>query len=481
MGVLISNDGQVTLPCALLTLGIPFLAIGKYRCDKENFPFCSSSTLDAENKGDASSILTETISSLLKVSNQPFQLTIGIFFISISFIIITMESNFFKSILKRRGKFVMTEEEIETELMSTHYTFEEIVQQISDAASQYTQRFLENVAANVRMESCKETSKLNRKVVCCLNSLALKIDSETKKYIDGNEKDSKETCQRKEQLLLSSQEASYKMLRLANISDQIICAALSLLALTAKYDIIRERHLKKSTHYSLDLPIQVMRLSLTRTKDQDIKPNVINEEKEEQKEQFAAEVQRKGCLYLGALADGHVEIANQIVQNNGLEAILEGIYWFRYHLHVINWGLWAIFILCYDHVANKCEFIRLNGIGKVLRVMKNVLSDDENNDNEINDIDQNKEGLEVARHGVAILFDLMRHDSTSGQSGNEIALNFMQIRKIALNAGLHDVIIVAMNKFPDNTQIMMMGQQMLIATGYTGQMPQFQGAIVPKR
>jgi hypothetical protein len=46
---------------------------------------------------------------------------------------------------------------------------------------------------------------------------------------------------------------------------------------------------------------------------------------------------------------------------------------------------------------------------------------------------------------------------------------------MALNAGLHHVVVDAMHSFRENTEIMMMGQQMLIATGYTGDIPEFAG------
>jgi len=45
---------------------------------------------------------------------------------------------------------------------------------------------------------------------------------------------------------------------------------------------------------------------------------------------------------------------------------------------------------------------------------------------------------------------------------------------------LHDTVKSAMLAFGDNTEIMMMGQQMLIATGYAGDIPEFAGSLVPK-
>ena len=80
---------------------------------------------------------------------------------------------------------------------------------------------------------------------------------------------------------------------------------------------------------------------------------------------------------------------------------------------------------------------------------------------------------EVARHGIAILFDVLRYDDTNP------GVDFAHIRRVSLNAGMHEVVKTAMLIFDDNTEIMMMGQQMLIATGFTGDMPKFAGPLVP--
>ena len=45
---------------------------------------------------------------------------------------------------------------------------------------------------------------------------------------------------------------------------------------------------------------------------------------------------------------------------------------------------------------------------------------------------------------------------------------------MALNAGLHDVMVNAMNEFETSMEIVMMGQEMLVATGYQGEIPRFQ-------
>ena len=245
-------------------------------------------------------------------------------------------------------------------------------------------------------------------------------------------------------------------------------------ALCAKCDSVRKRHLKNKESYELRLPISIMHSSLQRSKNIE----------EEEKEQLAAEIQRKGCIFLGGLSDGNKNLASHIVQCGGLECILESLDWFRYHLYVINWSLWSIFNLCYDHMGNKGELIRLDGVGKICRAMKNVLAnqDEEQKDSNIDDkdyhdVEDEEDHLDIARHGIAILFDLLRYDAKSS-SNSTSSFNFIHARRVALNAGLHDVLVIAMKRFSDNTQIMMMGQQMLIATGYMGEIPSFQGSLV---
>lgn len=237
------------------------------------------------------------------------------------------------------------------------------------------------------------------------------------------------------------QEAAYSIFRMYSNDDEAVAAAISLNALVAKDEQVRERHLHEADVYGFNVPIDAMKSALKRGKD-------VTVEKEER---LSAELQRKACLMLGALADNDSEIAAKIVEEGGLEAILDALQWYRFHEAVVNWGLWAVFVLCYEHAGNKQELIRLSGIPAVCLVMKN-----------------NPDALEVSRHGTAILFDLLRdaHDDSLSRVA--------QVRKIALNAGLHDVLVNAMNEFDTSMEIVMMGQEMLVATGYQGEIPRYQ-------
>jgi hypothetical protein len=57
----------------------------------------------------------------------------------------------------------------------------------------------------------------------------------------------------------------------------------------------------------------------------------------------------------------------KIVEEDGLIAILDAIDWFQLHSEVVNWGLWAVFMSCYNHVGNKIQFVRMDGIARVCR------------------------------------------------------------------------------------------------------------------
>ncbi len=246
-------------------------------------------------------------------------------------------------------------------------------------------------------------------------------------------------------LPLLCQEAAYLSLRLYPDDDEIVAGAISLLALIAKKNEVRQRNKNQADKFGLDRPIQALQKALERAK----------KEEDETHEELLAEIQRKGALFLGALADGDQEfgLPIKIVEEDGLELILDAANWFRLHEDVANWTLWASFIICFENVRNKVHFVRLAGITTVCELMKN-----------------NPNSLEVNRHGVAILFDLLRE----GNEGEGVKWDPWEVRRIALGAGLHDVILSAMNEFSDSMDVMMMGQEMLIGTGYAGDIPQIQ-------
>jgi hypothetical protein len=234
------------------------------------------------------------------------------------------------------------------------------------------------------------------------------------------------------------QEVAYRVLCFFPNDDEAVAAALSLNALVAKDEQVRERHLHEADVYGFNVLINAMRAALKRAKST----------KDEEKERLSAELQRKACLLLGALADDDAIAATTIVDEGGLAAILDALKWYRFHEEVSNWGLWAIFVLCYEHAGNKKELIRLGGIHVVIIIMQN-----------------NPESLEVSRHGTAILFDLLRE-----ARGDKLS-NVAQVRNLALAAGLHDVLVNAMNQFESSMDIVMMGQEMLVATNYQGDIP----------
>lgn len=234
------------------------------------------------------------------------------------------------------------------------------------------------------------------------------------------------------------QEAAYIALRSFPDDDEAVAAALSLNALVAKDEQVRERHLHEADVYGFNIPINAMRTALKRAQST----------QDEAAERLSAELQRKACLLLGALADNDSTVATMIVDEGGLEAILDALKWYRFHEEVSNWGLWAIFVLCYEHTGNKKDLIRLGGIEVVCLIMKN-----------------NPESLEVQRHGTAILFDLLR------EARDDALSNVAKVRNMALNAGLHEVLVNAMNEFDSSMDIVMMGQEMLVATGYKGDIP----------
>jgi hypothetical protein len=248
-----------------------------------------------------------------------------------------------------------------------------------------------------------------------------------------------------ENLPLLCQQAAYLSLRLYPEDDDIVAASISLLALVAKNQQVRQRNKHQADVYGLDRPIQALQKAFARAK----------KEEDEKKEEQLAEIQRLGCLFLGALSDGdkELELSVKIVEEDGLELILDVANWFRLHADVANWALWAVFNLCYDHVRNKIQLVRLAGLTTVCQLLKN-----------------NPNSLEVNRHGVAILFDLLREENKKTEG---VEFDPWEVRRLALTAGLHNVVLNAMKEFSDSMDIMMMGQEMLIGTGYRGDIPTF--------
>jgi hypothetical protein len=387
------------------------------------------------------------------------------------------------------------EDEVQAELMATHYPTLEILEMAKEMARIQTHNKLgaETKAKLQKSSSVSVSSAYQQKYIICLNAMALKVSmiekqpTKTKLAKHHNNKGPmmEDVVVDEEELYLIAQEISFIALRTYPSNDLVLSSALSLLALLSKHSCIRKQHLQQNKEYSTSLPIRLMQDALLRAKEintsnvhHDVDVSVPTKNDEEEKERIAAELQRKGCLYLGALADGDVDLASNIVHNDGLVSILGALDWFQCHVEVVNWGLWATFNLCYDHLKNKGTFVQLDGIGKVIRAMSRILDlllEDKDNyfQQDILQLEDPKTCQEVAMHGIAILFDVLRLDPSNPNS-----IDSTRLKRVALNAGVHDVLIKAMTEFPKNSNIMMMGQQLLLQTGYSGEVPCFEGALV---
>ena len=486
-----------------------------------------------------------------------------------------IQTNNANSNANKGGAKTKNDMDVETELMASHYHENEIMVRMQANIVQVAQVSLQGVGISSNSKS-KEAFDLNLslledKACMYLNSLAMKVNINMKVGAAAV------------QLKLKCQEAAYQSLSAFRTSDKVISAAISLLALICKNDTdsptgtcnvnmtvnqddhddgnddddddvasksvgVRVRNLYQTKEYGLHVPIQAMRNSLKRAKQRDEQQQKDerdnrNENDDDEHEIIAAELQRKACLYLGALTDQSsgggddnsksetpsestskststndvdvdvdvddppkekdkaktkniiattAEIQTKIVQEDGLQAIFESIHWFRYHNQVVNWGLWAIFVLCLDHSGNKVQFVRLGGVKRVIDAIRVIVDDYRNSSNSGNrdededgggDLENESAVREVARHGIAILFDVLRYDNTTPSSSststsisnhhNLPKVDFMQVRRLALLAGMHEVVRDAMVAFDNCVEIMMMGQQLLVATGFTGEIPHF--------
>lgn len=238
--------------------------------------------------------------------------------------------------------------------------------------------------------------------------------------------------------------------------DAVIAASFALLALVAKSGSVRERHVQQADAYGLDVLVRCMTEAMKRAREYD---DDANKSSDRSREQAAAELQRKACLMLGALSDGDAGIAHQVVQEGGLKAILDAVSWFRFHQQVANWALWAVFILCYENSVNKVTLVQLDGVPIVLEALKHCPG-----------------SVEVARHGTAILFDLLREQNIGAEAGDyQPRLDVWKIRNTALAAGLHEILLHAIKEFSGisaNMDIILMGREILVGTGYQGVIPE---------
>jgi len=324
------------------------------------------------------------------------------------------------------------------------------------------------------------TSKISEQSKSMCSFLSVYLEELSSQYCQKIKKDKlgkvNETKASSDNLDIICQKVAYLVLREEeNIAEsnnaatdqyiQLLSGAISLLALIAKKPFIRQRHFEMANEFGFDIPIKALRKSLTLAEKQSLKNESIakttapSDETDTMiaKEHIVAELHRKGCLFLGAVADESADLAILIVNEAGLELILDILTWYRFHEDIGNWGLWAIFILCYENSNNKGSLIKLHGISVVCQTMKN-----------------NPDSIEVQRHGTAILFDLLRH---SCQNKNGSSDSIAQVRSLALNAGLQEAVHQAMAKHKKSSEIMMMGREMLVATQFQGNIPSFDGAL----
>ncbi|GAX26424.1 hypothetical protein FisN_37Hh026 [Fistulifera solaris] len=273
----------------------------------------------------------------------------------------------------------------------------------------------------------------------------------------------KEQIQRLEEMALLSQRAAYVALHQCPQDDTVVAGAISLLALIAKDEAVRERHVQQTDVYGLDVPLRCIRDALERAKEH----NEINLDEPNGCERFddmsiaqqQAELQRKACLWLGALAGG---LNDLVVQEGGFEILLNAASWYRNHSEVVNWALWAIFELCQDNVKRKAALVELNGVTCILQAMETTVT----------------ESVEVARHGLAIIFDIMRTDPQEFVVLDGPLIDMYKVKHAALNAGIHSICLAAMKSYSDKPEIMMLGQALLVGTAYNGKIPTFTGPNV---
>jgi len=129
----------------------------------------------------------------------------------------------------------------------------------------------------------------------------------------------------------------------------------------------------------------------------------------------AAELQRKGCLLVGSLADISPKFQNDLVKSNAIQSVLDAARFFRLDVPVTQWAMMALFSICYDNPSGKLVLLEEGGFEVIVSAVNQHLN----------------ESLHVVRQSVATLFDVLRIT-------NEI--DFNKVRMAAFNAGLIEML-----------------------------------------
>ncbi|GMI54419.1 hypothetical protein ScalyP_jg5918 [Parmales sp. scaly parma] len=157
----------------------------------------------------------------------------------------------------------------------------------------------------------------------------------------------------------------------------------------------------------IDTHIKFMKRSLERSKNES--------ETDEKSQVAAAELQRKGALMLGAIADQSIPLAVLLAKEDALAVVLDAMKWFKNDAPVVQWCIFALFNLCYDNTHNKCLLIEIGGIDVLVSAVGSFANG----------------GGEIVRQGVGILFDLMRITPE---------IDYNKVRGAALAAGVLEVL-----------------------------------------
>lgn len=311
-------------------------------------------------------------------------------------------------------------------------------------ASNVVEEIETEVAAAVAVMDTNDDNHQIMVLLSALEAMAQKMNSKKRGMYDVDE------------LELACQDAACVVLEASIKNDALVAAAISLLALVAKNTAVRQRHCHPNAvphRYSLILPLDAMRSSLQRIQELEVNVQISEDE-----EALVADIQRKSCLWIGALADGDMQLASLLVDEGALDAILNAMDWFRYHYEVNNWGLWAIFNLCLEHEGNQMELIRVGGLTVLCKSIRLNC----------------EESIEVCRHGLAILFDLLRQRPANDARSATATYKILEIRILAVAAGLHDAVRESMSAHPGSMEIIGMGTEMLLSTGYNGDVPHYE-------
>jgi len=209
----------------------------------------------------------------------------------------------------------------------------------------------------------------------------------------------------------------------------------------------------------LQLLVTGVRASLQRDRDRNAKGEEEGQEDGDDAGAAAALVQKRACVFFGALCDEDSDVAGEMVDEGCMDAILDAMEWFELHAEIQQWACLALFSMVFAHPGNKLYLFRRGGLKHVVAA-----------------IAKHTESMEVQRQAIATMYAMLQISHKPGH-----AMDVNGIRASAFELGLLPAIEASVERWPQNKEIVTMGTHILEAATVFGYKPAARAApaVIP--